>query len=86
MKFILTAPAFVDGKYVPASVRDPVVHELPDTIGTEHISRHWKPACKKAKAALEKLGVKAAVTTADEVAEGPAVPSSPIGDGEKAPI
>lgn len=77
MKFIITRSAFVDGKYYVADARNPLVIELPDNAAPDHISRTWKPADKKAQAALAKLGVKASVATVDAVAEQAEAPAAP---------
>ena len=83
MKFISTRPSFVDGKYIIADVRNPAVIDLPDGAPLDHISRTWKPVDKKAQAALAKVGVKASLTTVDEVADTPAAPPSPSESSDK---
>lgn len=79
MKFQITKPAFVDGKYFPASLAEPAVIDLPDIIAVDHVSREWKPLDKKAQAALAKLKVKADIvqTAADEA---PATEGKPASD------
>lgn len=89
MKFQITKPAFVEGKYFPASLAEPIVIELPDGISTDHVSREWKPLDKKAQEALAKLKVKASIVqvASDEApAAAPAAPAKPADKAEQSPI
>jgi hypothetical protein len=60
-RYRISAPAYIEGEYYFASNVEPAEVVLPDDVAP---SRKWEPLDAAASAALEKLGVKKAVSTA----------------------
>lgn len=85
MKFLITAPAYVLGQFIPASAQNPITKSFPNDTDTNHISRTWKPLDKAAVAALAKLGVKSEVVDEDEAKEALIPAGEPGKVGKAAP-
>lgn len=82
MRFKITAPAFVQGQYIRADVRDPAFQDFPSDISLNDISSRWEPLDGEAREALDRLGK--GRTTAPIGAGTPATVALPAG-AEAAP-